>query len=214
MSASSYHFEHSPAGVLRAWEAGFLRSESGIFCRVKGALPGLRAKKKLTSSVRSVTLGLPIDSRNVGRILKAAPKKLLTLVEFVLRFPAMFDAQVAEFPFVAGLPKGQKGKLARAWDLVNEIREIEKTNGQLIPLMLAAACLNVSRSRIDDFVNDGRLTRKEIQGHVFITEKSLIECAAFERKSGRPSKKPSAGDLWKASKEVAESFVKKVEKTR
>ncbi len=98
----------------------------------------------------------------------------------------MFEAAICECPFVEGLPKREKSKLARAWELVATVNAVAKAEGYPYPLMLAAKCLGVSRTRIDELVGEGRLKRVEIDGHVFITENSLVEFAKRERKNGRP----------------------------
>ncbi len=108
----------------------------------------------------------------------------------------MLDA-VAEFPFVEKLPKREKSRLAKAWDLFERMKAETAVHGQLVPLVLTAKLLNVGPSRIDQFVRDDRLTRVEIDGHVFITENSIVEFAKIERKNGRPLKLPKgAKEVW------------------
>lgn len=75
-----------------------------------------------------------------------------------------------------------------AWDLFNRMSEIQKREGMLVPVMLAAKVLNVSRTRIDQLVEAGSLNRIEVDGHVFLTENSVVAFAKTERKAGRPSK--------------------------
>lgn len=98
----------------------------------------------------------------------------------------MFEATVNEFSFVEGLPKRQKSKLASVWELVRRMSEVSETEGALLPPMLVAKALNLSRCRIDQICEDGRLKRITIDGHVFITENSLVAFAKEERKNGRP----------------------------
>lgn len=89
------------------------------------------------------------------------------------------------------LPKREKTRLARAWELLGHLREATEREGALVPVMLAAKCFDLSRSRIDSICQDGRLRRVEVDGHVFITEASMIEFAQVERKNGRPLKTSS-----------------------
>lgn len=100
----------------------------------------------------------------------------------------MFEATVNEFPFVASLPKREKSKVAQMWDLIREVNEISKTEGNLLPVMLVARALDLGRTRIDQLCADGRLKRVRIDDHVFITENSLVEFAKIERQNGRPLK--------------------------
>lgn len=122
--------------------------------------------------------------------------------------PVMFEAQALEFPFTAAMPKREKSKLAKCWELLQRMKAISATEGDLVPLMMAAKLLGLSRSRVDDLVRDGRLKRYEIDGHVFLTENSIVECAKIERKNGRPLKTLSSrSEMWKASKEYAREVV-------
>jgi len=111
------------------------------------------------------------------------------------------------------MAKREKSKLAKVWDLVKQLRAATEEEGALIPVMLAAKCLDLSRTRIDDICRDGRLRRVTVDGHVFITEKSIVEFAKVERKNGRPlgrfldasagDFKTAAGAAWSAAREVA-----------
>src|SRR5262245_9632595 len=124
----------------------------------------------------------------------------------------MFEAQALEFPFTASMPKREKSRLVKCWELLQKMNKISETEGSLIPLMLGAKCLGLSRSRIDVLVDQGRLVRHDIDGHVFLTENSLVEFAKLERKNGRPLKVVSTwSEAYQASREaVAESRQKKV----
>jgi hypothetical protein len=93
---------------------------------------------------------------------------------------------MSEFPFVEALPKREKSKLVKAWELLGHLREATEREGALVPVMLGAKCLDLSRTRIDSICADGRLRRVEVDGHIFITESSIVEFAKTERKNGRP----------------------------
>jgi len=125
----------------------------------------------------------------------------------------MFEAEALEFPFTAAMPKREKSKLAKCWELLQRMKAISATEGDLVPLMMGAKLLGISRSRVDDFVRDGRLKRYDIDGHVFLTENSIVECARTERKNGRPLKIPTTtAECWKASREYAREVVGKTSK--
>jgi hypothetical protein len=103
----------------------------------------------------------------------------------------MFEAAVTEFPFVEALPKREKSKLARVWDMLREMKAAAEEDGQLVPVNFTCKLLDVGRTRVDQFCADGRLRRVEVAGHVFITENSIVELAREERKHGRPMNLPT-----------------------
>jgi hypothetical protein len=112
----------------------------------------------------------------------------------------MFEAAVSEFPFVESLPKREKSKLAKVWDLLSEMKAATEEQGQLVPVNLTCKLLDLSRSRIDTICSDGRLRRVKVCDHVFITENSIVEFARVERKNGRPLKIPTtAKQTWKVA---------------
>jgi hypothetical protein len=115
----------------------------------------------------------------------------------------MFEAQALEFGFVEAMPKREKSRLVKCWEFAKEISRISETEGDLLPVSFACKLLDVTRTRIDQFVADGRLKRFEIDGHVFITSNSIVECAKVERKHGRPFKVPTVKEVWKAASETA-----------
>jgi hypothetical protein len=134
--------------------------------------------------------------------------KALVLVTVMCYCLAMFEAAINEFPFVEGMPKREKSKVAKIWELFAFMKSVSQTEGELVPLTMACKLLDVSRSRIDQFVQDGRLKRVEFDGHVFITENSLVELAKVERVNGRPAKKLTVKELWKASMDASKDLVK------
>ncbi len=98
----------------------------------------------------------------------------------------MLQVSVAEFPFVQGLPKTKRSRIAQVWATVRRMQEANVQEGGLLPVAVAAKALNVTRSRVDQLVGDGRLRRFEVDGHVFISGRSVAEFAWNERKIGRP----------------------------
>ena len=112
----------------------------------------------------------------------------------------MFNAAITEFPFVEALPKREKSKLSRVWDILKEMKAATDAQGQLVPVNLTCKLLDVGRTRVDQFCAEGRLIRVEVAGHVFITENSIVELAKSERKHGRPLNIPTtAKETWKRS---------------
>ncbi len=124
------------------------------------------------------------------------------------------QAEAMEFPAFAELPfdgrtKREKTKLAKVWDIFQDIRKIAAEKGMLVPQTFAAKVLGISSQRVWVLVDDGKLESVEFNGTRFITEKSLIEFAQLERKAGRPPKLPTTyGEAAKYSKDFAKEYVK------
>jgi hypothetical protein len=100
----------------------------------------------------------------------------------------MESTDATEFPFIKELPKGEAKKTLGVWDLIDSYAENFKTDGILLPVSIAAQALHVSRSRVHQFIQDGRLKARQINGLMLVTQTSLLECADIARKSGRPFK--------------------------
>lgn len=103
----------------------------------------------------------------------------------------MHTALAPEFKFVANLPKREKGRVARALDLVKELGDITEREGPLVPLSLAARVLGISRARLQQLVAGERIPFVLVQSHYFITKAALIAFAETERKAGRPVTPPT-----------------------
>jgi hypothetical protein len=95
---------------------------------------------------------------------------------------------VAEFPFVEVLPKREKSKFVRVWDRFQELSRLAEGKGMLLPLRLAAQIIGVSKQRVVELCENGRLEVLELAGERFITENSVVAYAKGERKAGRPVK--------------------------
>lgn len=98
----------------------------------------------------------------------------------------MFEAAASDFPFVAELPKREKSKVVQLWDAIQDMRRIYETEGLLIPQPLAAKLLGLSRQRVHQLGNEGRLMVVTVNDHPFVTENSVLAYAKSERKAGRP----------------------------
>jgi hypothetical protein len=99
---------------------------------------------------------------------------------------SMADSVLSEFPFVKSLPKREKGKLAKLWEHLDEIAAVEQREGKLIQVSFASALLNVCRQRVHQLMDSGQLKRIEVNGHPFVTVRSVAEFCETERKAGRP----------------------------
>lgn len=102
----------------------------------------------------------------------------------------MFEAQTMDFPFVAELPKRERSKLGTLWDRFKELKAITEEKGMLLSPAFCSALLGVSRQRVYQLMEDGRMERVDVHGQTFITEESLIAWARAEHKNGRPLKIP------------------------
>jgi len=104
---------------------------------------------------------------------------------------AVTEIAIAEFPFVKELPKREKGKLQTLWENYGEIKKLTEEHGMLIPVTYAAELAGVSKQRIQQLINDGRLHTVQIRKARFVTESTFIEWVRTEHKNGRPFKAPS-----------------------
>lgn len=105
---------------------------------------------------------------------------------------SMSEADALEFPFVVGLPKREKSKVVRLWEKLAELREVMERNGQIVPASFAAKLLGISHQRILQLAEAGKLERIDVDNHVFVTERSIVELAKAERQAGRPFKVPQS----------------------
>jgi excisionase family DNA binding protein len=100
----------------------------------------------------------------------------------------MIEECANEFPFVQGLAKREKGKLLRAWDLFEELSRVVEQEGMLMPQAFAASALGVSRQRVYQLVEAGKLKAVMVGSERFVTGNSVVDFAKSERKTGRPVK--------------------------
>lgn len=127
-----------------------------------------------------------MDSRRV--VQRRAPAyKIIDATTIKPMFPPMAQDMTFDFPFVADLPKREARPVVKLWDELKEFEEMVRQDGAAIPVTFAAKLLNVSRQRVYDLCETGRLRRVELGGHSFITSESLVEWARAEHKSGRPA---------------------------
>lgn len=118
----------------------------------------------------------------------------------------VIDIAVPEFSFVASLPESRKTRLEVLKDVFGKIDRATREHGALVPPALVAGVLGVSRQRVMELVEAGRLVRVEIDGHPFITENSVVAHARDERKAGRPVKTRSLAGQIKLSVQLGREF--------
>lgn len=119
----------------------------------------------------------------------------------------MVKVEQFDLAFVNDLPRREKTRWQKLWDAFQEFKRISEEKGTLVPLPLAAKLTDVSHQRLSQLCVDGRLERVTLNGHVFVTEDSLLAWARSERKRGRPLKVPeTTGECWKAAREVAKEI--------
>lgn len=107
----------------------------------------------------------------------------------------MHTAELFEFPFVkdlpklSDLPKREQSKLQKVWNQVAELRAIQEQKGGLFPIRLVCGMLDVSRQRVYELIEAGRLECVDMEGGVrMVTGESVVGFAQTERKAGRPVK--------------------------
>lgn len=98
----------------------------------------------------------------------------------------MFEASVNEFPFMVTLAKREKSRFTKFLDHYNEFKTLQDRVGDLLPLGIVHRLLNVSRQRVSQLREAGKLEAYEWQGQWWYTEDSVIAFAKSERRTGRP----------------------------
>jgi len=112
------------------------------------------------------------------------------------------------FPFVEDLPKREKTRWQKVMELFDKAKQLTAEKGVLIPATLAAKLGDVSHQRICQLMEKGKLERVQLDGHIFVTEQSLIQWLKSPAdKGGRPPSKPKLGEVWKMSHEWAKETV-------
>jgi hypothetical protein len=101
------------------------------------------------------------------------------------------------FPMPPAMLIDGKGMTAvQRWKLYLEQSEVQ---GGLIPQAIVPDVLGLSRQRMYDLIEDGRLKVLQLFGLRFITGPSFEAFVLSERKSGRPVKNPGNLSLLKTS---------------
>jgi hypothetical protein len=112
-----------------------------------------------------------------------------------------------EFPFVNTIPKREKSRLRKAWDLFQELAAATEQHGPMCPASLAKKILDVSQQRVAQLMETGQLVSVSVAGHNYITKESLIAYCNSERKAGRPVKALTLTkrEMWKLSVDHAKN---------
>lgn len=145
-----------------------------------------------------------VSGRSQQSTLKAIPSppplKMLDLRQAIGHLRPMQSA-VLEFPYVKELPKREKTKVTKLWDIVLQMRAVYDTDGVLLPPHLVINILGCSKQRVYELMSLERLKRVDVNGHPFVTEKSLKVFASSERKAGRPCMEAeSVGVMYRRAK--------------
>ena len=96
----------------------------------------------------------------------------------------MERANISEFPFVQELPKSERAEVKGIWDDLMEFKRLSQEKGFLIPTGMAPGLAGVSRQRIYDLIEAGRLERVTVGNFSFVTDASLGEFVRSDRKPG------------------------------
>lgn len=124
----------------------------------------------------------------------------------------MFNAAITEFPFVETLPKREKSKLGKLWDHLSTVKQIVDEKGLILPQHMVADLLDLSRARVGQLIDDGRLEAVVVHGVRYVTEVSVVSFAKEERKTGRPLKCLDNQGIWQASVSAARRAFKNTSK--
>lgn len=104
-------------------------------------------------------------------------------------------ADISEFPFVKGLPKREKSRLAKLWDAVSELERLNKEHGALLTQTQVATMLGVSQQRVAQLMDAGRLQVVQVLNTRYVPASYLREFAKQSRPTGRPPGKRRLGLL-------------------
>lgn len=94
------------------------------------------------------------------------------------------DAAVVEQMELTGLASDR----VRRPSMLRELGEVFERHGPVVPQHMIAKLLGVSRQRVGQFVEEGRLATVTLGGHQYVPYEALRYFLADERKNGRPFK--------------------------
>lgn len=93
----------------------------------------------------------------------------------------------SEFAFMDGLPKREKTHRMKLLDVLAELEARSKIKGPVVPQSLAAEIIGVSRQRVAQFIDEGRIDAFTLNGSRFVFVRSLHDfLKAGPRPPGRP----------------------------
>jgi excisionase family DNA binding protein len=76
--------------------------------------------------------------------------------------------------------------------VLRELAEVFDKHGPVVPQHMVAKLLGVSRQRVGNLVDEGRIAVVRLGGHQFVPYEALRYFLADERKNGRPCKRAEA----------------------
>ena len=89
-----------------------------------------------------------------------------------------------EFPFVERMTERKKSRWARMWEGFQTFKALQEKHGMLIPACMAADLGGVSRQRVWQLFDEGKLQRVDYGGHVYVSEASFQTWLESERHAG------------------------------
>ena len=117
----------------------------------------------------------------------------------------MKEIASTEVPRVKGkLSKGVLGILGHT----REYFRIGKLHGGLVPVSAVATVLGVSRQRVHQLVEEGTFSHWTFYGMKWLSQNEVVEFAKLNRRPGENQYRPSAKQIWKASRKVGPEFMK------
>jgi len=90
------------------------------------------------------------------------------------------------------IPANEPKRVRTKWEELQEMAEEGEKHGGFIPQFIAAVLLDVSKARVGQLVEDGRLKRYTYFGKPFVTVDDVSAFINSERKTGRPVGNPPA----------------------
>jgi len=127
-----------------------------------------------------------------------------------LRFAVMTESEAYEFPFMAALPKREQRKVATAWEDFVALRREAQEKGIPLPVTFAARVLNVSRQRVYELIEAGRLQTVCVGDHTFVTSDSVEAYQRSDRSPGRRAKLSDVGAVVKAGWRYGQDLVNEI----
>lgn len=109
--------------------------------------------------------------------------------------PVAAQALLFDLPEV---PKRQKTK----WEELAEMAEVSQAEQGLVPPIVAATLLDLSKQRISQLMQDKALRTYEFFGKPYLSVREIRGFIDVQREPGRPWNAPSAKELWKRSMRV------------
>ena len=150
-----------------------------------------------------VRVTLALDTIHGGRSFFGLNEKGISIMVLVMSEAAM----MGEFGFVATLPKTEE-RPKSAWEKWAEIKRVIDAEEGLVPVRLAVEMLGVSRQRVYELIEEGKVKTFDVVGQQFISFKSLSAWAHSERKAGKPFKPVTKRQLWRMAQDTAKEMVK------